>query len=340
VKKLAEQLKSGAVGGVVFLSHNIVSPKQVAKLTALFRHKDNETPPFIAVDQEGGIVQRLAHEKGFAVYPTATAIGKRNDPLTAYEVYKGMAHELQKYGFNLNMGPVVDLQRKDTKSIIVIKERAFGSKPRHVAAFAKAFCAAHHDAGVLTVLKHFPGHGSTTADTHTEPADITKTWSKDELLPYRNLIKSGDAAIIMVGHLTHAKMADKPGIPVSLSKKAITSKLRKDLKFSGVVISDDLEMDAVSKKHPLEDSVILAIKAGVDIVLLGNQTKPSPDLPERVAAIINKAVADGKLKRERLRASYDRIIAAKRKIKTPQAKAIVSANKDADQNGHTTPAGN
>ncbi|MEJ2125099.1 MAG: glycoside hydrolase family 3 N-terminal domain-containing protein, partial [Alphaproteobacteria bacterium] len=339
VKKLAKQIKSGAVGGVVFLSHNIVSPKQVAKLTAAFHRKDDETPTFIAVDQEGGIVQRLSHKKGFAEYPTANALGKRNDPLTAYEVYKGMAHELLRYGFNLNMGPVVDLQRKDTNSIIAIKERAFGSKPRHVTAFAKAFCAAHHDAGVLTVLKHFPGHGSTTADTHTDPADISKTWSKDELLPYRKLIKSGDAEIIMVGHLTHAKMADKPGMPASLSKKAVTDKLRKELKFTGVVISDDLEMTAVRKKHPLEDSVIRAINAGVDIILLGNQIKPSADLPERVAEIIRKAVADGKLKRERLKTSYERILAVKRKLKGQQPKAIASANEHADNKGTTTPAG-
>lgn len=339
VKKLVEQIKSGAVGGVVFLSHNIVSPKQVKKLTDAFQRKDSETPPFIAVDQEGGIVQRLAHEKGFAEYPTAGAMGKRNDPLTAYAVYKGLANELRKFGFNLNMGPVVDLQHNGTNSIIAIKERAFGSKPMHVTAFAKAFCAAHKDAGVLTVLKHFPGHGSTVTDTHTAPADISKTWSKDELVPYQKLIESGDAAIIMAGHITHAKMADEPGMPASLSKKAISGKLRKDLKFSGVVISDDLEMGAVSKKHPLEDSVIRAIKAGVDIVLVGNQTKPSPDLPERVAAIIRQAVADGKLKRSRIKASFERIIAVKSNIKTQASKPIVSANHETDNKGGTTPAG-
>ncbi len=339
VKRLVEQIKSGAVGGVVFLSHNIVSPKQVKELTSAFNSQDGETPPFIAVDQEGGIVQRLAHEKGFAEYPTAGALGKRNDPLTAFAVYKGLANELRKFGFNLNMGPVVDLLYADTKSIIAIKERAFGSKPMHVTAFAKAFCAAHKDAGVLTVLKHFPGHGSTAADTHTAPAEISKTWSEDELVPYQKLIESGNASMIMVGHITHAKMADEPGLPASLSKKAITDQLRGKLKFSGVVISDDLEMAAVSKKHPLEDSVVRAIEAGVDIVLLGNQVKPSPDLPDRVAAIIRQAVADGKLKRERLKASFERIIALKSNIKTQASKPIVSANQDSGHNGGPAPAG-
>jgi beta-N-acetylhexosaminidase len=128
-------------------------------------------------------------------------------------------------------------------------------------------------------------------------------------------------------------------MPASLSKKAITAKLRGKLKFSGVVISDDLEMTAVSKKHPLEDSVIRAINAGVDIVLLGNQVKPSPDLPDRVAATIRQAVADGKLKRERLKASYQRIIALKSKMKAQGPKSIISANQDAGHKAGSTPAG-
>lgn len=325
-QKLAAQIKSGTVGGVIFLAHNIVSPQQVASLTAEFQRANGDVPVLLAVDQEGGIVQRLAHDKGFAEYPTAGQVGKSNDPLTAYTVYKNLATEMASYGFNLNMGPVVDLQRDDT-SIIAGKERAFGSRPMHVTAFAKAFCSAHRDVGVLTALKHFPGHGSTGADTHTGAADVSKSWSPEELEPYRQLIKSGSADLVMVGHVAHAEMSDEPDLPASLSEKAINKRLRGKLGFTGVVVSDDLEMGAVAKRFPLENSIIRAINAGTDIVLLGNQNDPSPDLPQRAMAIIKDAVAKGTVSRKRLQQSYDRIIALKRKLKVAP-KPIVSAKQE------------
>lgn len=332
VQKLVGQIKSGKVGGVLFLSQNIASPQQLAPLTAELRRASDDLPVLLAVDQEGGIVQRLAREKGFAEYPTAGQVGKSNDPLTAYATYQNLAQELAKYGFNLNLGPVVDLQRDDASPIIAGKERAFGSAPKHVAAFAKAFCAAHRDAGVATVLKHFPGHGSAALDTHAEAVDITKSWSPDELEPYRQLIKAGFADIVMVGHISHSIMADEPGLPASLSEKAITKYLRGDLGFTGVVLSDDLEMAAIAKRFSLEDRVIRAIKAGNDIIILGNQNQPSPDLPERVIAIIKDAVAKGIISRERLQASYDRITALKRKMKAT-APAIVSVKQDSGEKG-------
>jgi beta-N-acetylhexosaminidase len=313
-QKLAAQIKAGVIGGVLFMSHNVQSPQQIKTLTGFLQKTKSEIPVLFAVDQEGGIVQRLSAEKGFQNYPTAGKIGQSNDPLTAYAVYRRLAAELSENGFNLNLGPVVDLLRNDASPIIAGKERSFGSQPKHVAAFAKAFSIAHQDEGVLTVLKHFPGHGSTPFDTHLRPVDVGQSWREDEIIPYRELIASRTARAVMMGHIANPSMADEPGQPASLSAKAIRQVLRGDLGFTGVVISDDLEMGAIRARYSIEDSAVRAIKAGNDIVILSNQNAPSPDLPERITAAIKKAVDTGELRREELQASYDRILSFKQRL--------------------------
>jgi beta-N-acetylhexosaminidase len=167
---------------------------------------------------------------------------------------------------------------------------------------------------VLTALKHFPGHGSTPFDTHVRPVDIGSSWEVAEIEPYRDLIASKSAQAVMVGHIAHPGMADEAGMPASLSGKAIRQVLRGDLGFGGVVISDDLEMGAIRARFSIEESAVKAVKAGNDIVILSNQNAPAPDLPERVAAAIRKAVETGDLRREELKASYDRIMSFKQRL--------------------------
>ena len=330
-QKLAGQIKAGSIGGVLFMSHNVQSPQQIKTLTGFLQKAKSDIPALFAVDQEGGIVQRLSAEKGFQEYPTAGKMGQSNDPLTAYSVYKRLAAELSQNGFNLNLGPVVDLLRNTASPIIAGKERSFGAQPKHVAAFAKAFCMAHHDEGILTVLKHFPGHGSTPFDTHLQPVDVGQTWKDDEIAPYRELIAAHTAQAVMMGHIANPVMSDEPGMPASLSAKAIRQVLRGDLGFTGVVISDDLEMGAIHARYSIEDSVVKAIKAGNDIVILSNQATPTPDLPERVAAAIRKAVDTGELRREELQASYDRILSFKRNL--PVAVASTNGTTNGGSNG-------
>jgi len=318
-QKIASQIKAGTIGGVLFMSHNVQSPQQLKTLTSFLQRAKGDIPVFYAVDQEGGIVQRLSAEKGFQEFPTATKIGQSNDPLTAYTVYKRMALELSQYGFNMNMGPVVDLHRNDASPIIAGKQRSFGFQPKHVAAFAKAFCIAHQDQGVLTVLKHFPGHGSTPFDTHTQPVDVGGSWDKAELEPYRDLIASRTAQAIMTGHIAHPSFSEEPGLPASLSRKAIRQLLRGELGYDGVVISDDLEMGAIRSRFSLEDSAVRAVKAGNDILILSNQNAPAPDLPERLIAAIKKAVESGAISRDELQASYDRILVLKQRLQNLSA---------------------
>lgn len=329
-RQVAAQIESGKIGGVLVMSHNMLAPEQLAKLTGAFRRTKAQTVPFIAVDQGGGLAQRLPAEKGFQHYASAAELGMSNDPLNAYNLYQRMAVELAVLGFNVNLGPVVDLEQNGENGAAAAHERRYGSQPKHVAAFAKAFRLAHHGEGLLTVLKHFPG----PASAKTEPE---ARWDVAALAPYRQLTAGGNADMVMVGHLSHAEFSDEPGLPASLSKKAIQTRLRDEIGFKGVIISDDLEAKAVAARFPLEESVVRAIRAGNDLLLIGNQDKPSPDLPERLAAIIKQAVTTGALTRERLQASYDRIIAAKQSLSRAAREVASAKQTDADEEKPAAP---
>ena len=324
VRQVAAQIEGGKIGGVLVMGHNMLAPDQLTKLTAAFRRTKAQVAPFIAVEQAGGLTQRLPVEKGFKQYASAAALGLSNDPLNAFNLYQRMAMELAVHGFNVNLGPVVDLQQTGENGTAPARERRYGSQPKHVAAFAKAFRMAHHGEGLLTVLQHFPG-----------PAGPDAPWDAASLEPYRQLVAGGNADMVMVGHLSHPEFSDEPGLPASLSKKAIQTRLREEIGFKGVVISDDLDANAVAERFPLEESVVRAINAGNDLLMVANRNKPSAELPERLTAIIRGAVTSGVLTRAQLQASYDRIIAAKQSI-SPAAREIASAKQT--EGGEEKPA--
>jgi beta-N-acetylhexosaminidase len=206
-----------------------------------------------------------------------------------------------------------------------------------VASFAKAFTVAHQDIGVLTALKHFPGHGSTPFDTHTQAVDIGASWNKEEIEPYRELIAAQAAPAIMVGHISNPAMSEEPGLPASLSSRTIREALRKSLGFSGVVISDDLEMGAIRARYSIEESAVKAFKAGNDMIILSNQNAPAPDLPERIIAAVRKAVESGVLSREDLQASYDRVLALKQRLPGGGAKTAAPSKRASADRGKVMP---
>ncbi len=311
-QKLTAQIAAGHIGGVVFMAHNIRSPDQAKRLTGAFRTQRAEHALLIAIDQEGGDVQRLPAAKGFQQYPSAADLGAANDPLKANEVYTRLATELRQIGFNLNFGPVADLNRNSASAIIAGKRRSYGNDPRHVMAFAKAFAVAHRDAGVLTALKHFPGHGATAGDTHDGPVDVSGVWSEDEIEPYRALADNKYVDMVMVGHISHLKFSGPNGAPASLSREAVQTLLRGSLGYEGVTITDDLEMSAVSTRYTMEETLLLAIEAGNDLLLITNKKSYDPDMPERAIQIIRKAVEAGSIPPERIRTSYERILQLKR----------------------------
>lgn len=315
VKAIAGELAAGRLGGVMYLKKNVASLDAVAAMNTAFRAATPDLPPFITIDQEGGAVERLTKDVGFAEIPNAATIAARNSPDEAEAIYAGMAEGIAAQGFTVNFGPVADLNVNPKNQVIAKFGRAYGTDPETVVAYDRAFIEAHHKAGLATALKHFPGHGSSTADSHEGFVDITKTWSENELTPYRELIGEGAVDMVMVGHLYHADYANGDGqTPSSLSARWIDGVLRGDLGFDGVVISDDLEMGAIRDHFTLEETVVQAVKAGMDILLFSNTGYQRPELSKEVLAILLKQAEADPAFAARIEQSYERIVALKERL--------------------------
>lgn len=303
-QKLAQHLAEGRVGGVCFLGHNTRTRAGIESLTRLFNAAPRHGRALVAVDQEGGAVQRLGARNGWSAIPAAQAIAARNSAAEARGVYAQMARELKTAGFNVNLAPVLDLGFEPKNPIVFKWGRAFGKDGATVAEYAGAFVEGHRNQGVLTAHKHFPGHGSTHVDSHDRPVDLTPTWRPDELTPFRDLARRGLMDIVMSGHLTHARLTG--GLPATLSPAAVRL-LRQDLAYNGVIMTDDLDMKAIRSSYDLDDAIIRAIGAGHDLILLSNSLKPDDMLPQKTIASVKAAVASGRIPRGSIEASYQRI---------------------------------
>jgi len=254
------------LAGVILFSKNIASSQQLKNLTStLHGVKDNL---LIAIDQEGGRVQRLSSKNGFRDYRSATRVAQDGK----VGQYNTMAKELNRMGVNFNLAPVVDLALNPKNRVIVGLKRSFGSDPQKVAKYADSFIKSMSKYNILTSIKHFPGHGSSLGDTHKGFVDITSQWQTKELDPYRYLIDSGMVDTVMVAHVFNKKIDSQ--YPASLSSKTINGLLRGELGYNGVVISDDLQMRAISQHYSLKDTIKLAINSGMDILLFCNQLNP------------------------------------------------------------------
>ncbi len=315
VKAVAAELAAGRLGGVMYLKKNVASLATVREMNAMFRAASPELPPFITLDQEGGAVERLTKDVGFNEIANAATIAARNSPEEAEVIYARMAQAIAEQGFSVNFGPVADLNTNPDNQIIARFGRAFSADPEVVTAYDAAFIRAHRAAGLVTALKHFPGHGSSTADSHEGFVDITETWDPVELEPYAALIDEGMADMVMVGHLYHADFADQDGeTPSSLSPRWIDGVLRDELGFDGVVISDDLEMGAIREHFTLEETVTRAVRAGMDILLFSNTADYRSGLSREVLDIlVAEAEADPAFA-ARIEESYQRIVALKTRL--------------------------
>ena len=316
VVALRDELAAGRLGGVMFLKTNVKSLDATQAMNEAFRATSPELLPFITLDQEGGAVERLTKAVGFTEIPNAAAVAAANSPEQAEAIYASMAASIADLGFSVNFGPVADVNLNTSNQVIAKYGRAFSADPVLVARYDEAFIAAHHAAGLLTALKHFPGHGSSTADSHEGFVDITETWTDKELDPYRTMIADDVVDMVMIGHLFHRGYADKgTQTPASLSRQWITGVLREALKFDGVVISDDLEMGAIREHYDLHDTVTLAVRAGTDVLLFSNTSKYRASLGREVLDIL---VAEAKADSEfagRITQSYERIVALKARIR-------------------------
>jgi beta-N-acetylhexosaminidase len=317
VKAVRDELAKGLIGGVVLYPENIHSAGQLRLLTAYLSNANSELVPFIAVDQEGGRVQRLTKWAGYKHYPSAQTMGRDATltPEAARRIYGEMAKELAGAGINVNFGPVVDLSVNPWNTVIARRKRSYGADPGTVTSLARSFIAAHREANVVTVAKHFPGHGSSWSDSHKTLPDISRSWRESELQPYVTLSHDGLLDMVMVGHLYHPRFSDGGKLPSSLSANAIRA-LRADgyIGFHGVVVSDDMEMGAVRERYGLEDSVIRALNAGVDLLVFSNVKSRDTELGAKVHAIIAQAVRDGRIPRAKIEAAYGRIAALKHRL--------------------------
>ncbi len=319
---IIQDIKERHLGGLILFDYdapsrqrqrNVTSLGQLQALTASLQ-KAATSPLLIAVDQEGGVISRLKEQDGFPPTVSHGFLGGLDDPDETYRRSAALAATLAEAGINFNLAPVVDLCLNPDNPIISRFERCFSADPQAVTDHARQFIRAHRKRGVLTALKHFPGHGSSVADSHLGMADITNSWSKLELVPYRNLIGEGMADAVMTAHVYHAGRDDH--WPATLSRNIVGGLLRQELGYEGLIISDDLQMGAIVKHFGLETAIEMAIAAGVDILIFANNSLYQEDIVSRAGELIRDLVRMGRITEARLDESYRRIMAAKAKMAT------------------------
>ncbi len=316
--QVLREISEGKAGAIIIFEKNIPPKNSFAELKRIIwtYQKAAPIPLFVSIDQEGGRVNRLKDKYGFPRSITAQAMGKSNSLDSVRFYAEATASTLAGLGINVNFAPVVDLAANPTNPVIVRSGRAFSNNEDSVALLAKEFIIQHRRYNVLTALKHFPGHGSSIADTHLGIADVTNTWTDRELAPYKSLISEGYADAVMSAHIVNKKL-DSKALPGTLSNEILTGILRKQLGFNGLVFSDDMQMHAITKHYGLEEAIRLAINAGIDIMTFSNNIVGSEERTvDKVHSIIKKLVASGAISEERINESYGRIMAAKKRIAT------------------------
>lgn len=315
--QIIKDLNTYQIGGVILFDYdvptkkagrNIASKSQTIKLINDLK-KYTGHPIFVAIDAEGGSINRF---KSFGhdtpLIRSAQDLGKNKDYILAATAdYQKLAAFLKELGFNLNFGPVIDVNVNPQNPIIGLYKRSYSDDPEKVTALAKIFIETHREKGILTSLKHYPGHGSSQSDSHKGFVDITKTYQPSvEIKPWQSLIKANLADSVMIGHLFD-KTVD-PTYPASLSTIFIKDKLKKDLGFTGLVISDDLHMKAITNDYGLPEAITLALAAGTDLIILSNNIDTyDNNLAQRVTEIVKEAIKNGSLDQQSLRTSAAKI---------------------------------
>jgi beta-N-acetylhexosaminidase len=315
------------VGGVILFKANYESPEQLIELTnALQKNVQTSSfenlPLWIGVDQEGGRVQRF--KEPFTILPALETLGKINSPKTCFEAGFIVAQELRSVGVNLNFAPVIDVRQTEAP---VIGDRSFSRDCQVVANLGSALIRGQQKGGVLSVAKHFPGHGGATVDSHEDLPKVEKTLAEFEELdwqPFRRAVRSRVEGV-MTAHILCPNL--DPGKPATLSKKILQDILRKDIRFNKLIFSDDMEMGAIAKHFSAKDSVMMAVEAGCDHLIFGHKL----ELAEEALDNLTTAFVDGALPMARLDESLERIRDAKRRLimpyrpaKNEKAKEIIS----------------
>ena len=290
------------VGGVVLFTRNIVDAAQVHDLTSAMSRRVDECTGrtlLIAADAEGGPIMRLSPRAGFSETLSHRELGVENDFTETELEARRIGRMLRESGINWNLAPVVDVGYNPANPVVVVPGRSFSANPALVTAHARAYIRGIQEAGVLTALKHFPGHGSSLGDSHLGFVDVTATANPEiELAPYRALIAERVVDSVMTAHVFNRHLDRRH--PATLSRNTIAGLLRQELGFRGAVVTDDLRMAAIIEHYGLDDAVVLAMKAGGDVLLLADDRLPNGGSASRLAlGALRRALARGRIPVER-----------------------------------------
>ncbi len=311
--EIYDDIKNNRVSGIIFYKRHIKSLNQIKSNIDALNELPKKHPLFLMIDQEGGLVSRIADDNGFKTYPSADDISKKYTPSEAYKIYNDMAKDLSEAGFNFNLAPCVDIQT-NSKSVIGKKLRSYGSDAETVTKYSYEFIKAHNNNKVLTSLKHFPGIGNAVEDTHTTLPNISNSWSKAELEPFINIFNEFPDEPTMIGHVVNNNI--DPDKISSISEKTI--ELLKSLNHTGIVITDAIDMDAVNT-YTIDDIIIEAINAGVNLFIFPNHIYDIDDPkkcmnPKLFQSIILKGIEEDKIDIDKINSSYLKIIKLKKKL--------------------------
>ncbi len=307
--EILDLIERHAIGGVILFSRNVHDAEQVATLTrslqAAARSAGHQHPLLIAIDQENGIVQRLV---GISTqFPGAMGLGAAGSEELAYAVAEATGRELRALGINMNLAPVADVNNNPANPVIGV--RSFGEDPQRVARFVAATVRGYREAGVVSSLKHFPGHGDTAVDSHLALPSVPHTIERleaVELPPFRSGIEAG-AEGVMIAHVALPQLMGGDGLPATVSPEVVTGLLRRRLGFEGVILTDCMEMDAIVKTTGTERAAVLALIAGMDLVLISHTY--SRQVGSIAAA--REALASGELRREAVQEAVARVLRLK-----------------------------
>ena len=294
-----EALEKFPAGGIVYFSQNLVDKDQTAAMISNTQSY-SKTPLFIAVDEEGGSVARCSEKLGTTKFDPMYNY-KEQGAQTAHDNAKTIGSDIAELGFNLDFAPVTDVWTNPENT--VIGERAYSDNFDEVSALIPNAVSGFHDGGVLCSLKHFPGHGDTVEDSHSGLAHVNKTAEElenGELLPFKAGIEAG-ADMVMVGHLVVESIDDKPA---TLSSKIVPELLRQKLGYDGVVITDAMNMGAITQNYGYDEIIKGIFAADIDMILY-------PDDPNAYMDALEKALADGSITMEQVNAKVARILKLK-----------------------------
>lgn len=303
-KRMKKSLDKYHIGGVILFSRNIAGRKQTEKLVTRLQ-ENSSIPLFISVDEEGGDVARIANNKkmGTTVFQTMEEIGRTKDASYVYNMGETIGSEISSLGFNVDFAPVADVKTSELN--LEIGTRSFGGEPDKVAEFTSAFVKGIQKQNVSATLKHFPGQGSSSGDTHIESVNIDSSIAslrKNDFVPFEAGIAAG-ADFVMVSHISVSKVTETAQ-PASMSNLVMDTILRDELGFQGVIITDAMDMASITDNYTSAEAAYGAVSGGADIVLM------PLDLETAYNEIINR-INNGSISKERLDASVLRILTVK-----------------------------